>query len=160
VRDRHARGPVVHDTPSLNIVFDGATDARPRFVLYEKIVGQNAEFSVLMTVIGAKGVRSRHAHSIARTADKRNSPILRSGALGIIAGHASRLALGEVASPRNTSTAWLSRRISSSSNRPTRAPTLVLGTVVILSTIRRHAARRPLRWFGSTAKRNSGASVS
>ncbi len=53
-----------------------------------------------------------------------------------------------------------SRRISSSSNRPTRAPTLALGTVVILSTIRRDAARRPLRWFGSTARRNSGASVS
>jgi len=54
----------------------------------------------------------------------------------------------------------MSRRISSSSNLPIRAPTLVFGTVVILSTIKRHAARRPLRSFGSTDRRNSGASVS
>jgi hypothetical protein len=40
-----------------------------------------------------------------------------------------------------------------------RAPTLVFGTVVILSTIRRQAARKPLRSFGSTGSRNSGASV-
>jgi len=32
--------------------------------------------------------------------------------------------------------------------------------VVILSAIKRHAARKPLRWFGSTSRRNSGASVS
>ena len=50
--------------------------------------------------------------------------------------------------------------MSSSSNLPTRAPTLVLETVEILSTIRRQAARRPLRSFGATGRRNSGASVS
>ncbi|MDQ0395590.1 hypothetical protein J3R73_005382 [Labrys monachus] len=43
---------------------------------------------------------------------------------------------------------------------PTRAPTFVLGAVVILSTIKRHAARNPLRSFGSTGRRNNGASVS
>ena len=42
---------------------------------------------------------------------------------------------------------------------PMRAPTLAFGTVVILSTIRRQAARKPLRSFGSTGSRNSGASV-
>jgi hypothetical protein len=56
--------------------------------------------------------------------------------------------------------AWLSRRISSSFNLPTRAPTLVFGTVEILSTIKRPAARRPLRSLGYTGSRNSGASVS
>ena len=51
----------------------------------------------------------------------------------------------ETANPRNTSTARLSLRPSSSSNLPMHAPTLVLGPVVILSTIRRHAVRKPLR---------------
>ena len=49
--------------------------------------------------------------------------------------------------------------MSSSSNLPTRAPTLVFGTVEILSTINRHAVRRPLRSLGCTARRISGASV-
>jgi len=35
-----------------------------------------------------------------------------------------------------------------------------LGTVVILSTIRRQVPRSPLRAFGSTGRRNSGACVS
>ena len=52
--------------------------------------------------------------------------------------------------------ARLSRRISSSSNLPTRARTLVLEAVVSLSTIRRQATRKPLRSFGSTGKRNRG----
>ena len=29
VRDRHARGPVVHDAPGLNVMFDRAAKARP-----------------------------------------------------------------------------------------------------------------------------------
>ena len=37
---------------------------------------------------------------------------------------------------------------------------LDFGTVVILSTISRQAARSPLRSFGSTGRRNKGASVS
>ena len=54
----------------------------------------------------------------------------------------------------------MSLRISSSSNLPMRVPTLGFGTVVILSTISRQAARKPLRSFGSTGSRNSrGASV-
>ncbi len=77
-----------------------------------------------------------------------------------IARHTSGLVLGETASPRNTRTAWLSRRISSSSSLPMCAPTLILETVVILSTIKRDAARKPLRSFGSTRRRNNGASVS
>jgi len=54
----------------------------------------------------------------------------------------------------------MGRQIASSSSLPTRAPTLAFGTVVILSTIRRQAARNPLRSFGSTGRRNNGASVS
>ena len=50
--------------------------------------------------------------------------------------------------------------MSSSSNLPTRAPTLVFGTVEILSTIKRRAARKSLRSIGSTGGRNNGASVS
>jgi hypothetical protein len=50
--------------------------------------------------------------------------------------------------------------MSWSSNRPTRAPTLAFGMVEILSTIKRHAMRKPLHAFGSTGKRNNGASVS
>jgi hypothetical protein len=38
-------------------------------------------------------------------------------------------------------------------------PILAFGRVVILSTINRHAARRPLRSLGSTGHRNRGASV-
>ena len=38
-------------------------------------------------------------------------------------------------------------------------PTLGLGTVVILSTISRQVERRRLRSFGSTMRRNNGASV-
>ena|SRR5271166_5733770 len=44
-----------------------------------------------MTVLGAKGARSGHAHRIARTAANRNAPILRWDALGFIVGHASQL---------------------------------------------------------------------
>ena len=40
-----------------------------------------------------------------------------------------------------------------------RAPIFAFGTVVILSTIRRQVPRSPLRSFGSTRRRNSGASV-
>lgn len=71
-------------------------------------------------------------------------------------------AFGETANPRKTRTAWLRRRISSSSSRPTRCPILDFGTVVILSTITRQCARKPFTFssFGSTAKRNKGASVS
>src|SRR5215472_12832860 len=43
---------------------------------------------------------------------------------------------GGAAMPRKTRTARLRRRISSSARRPTSVPTLVRGTVVILSTIR------------------------
>jgi hypothetical protein len=39
-------------------------------------------------------------------------------------------------------------------------PTLDFATVVILSTISRQGARSPLCSFGSTGKRNRGASVS
>lgn len=48
-----------------------------------------------------------------------------------------RPVLGDTARPRNTITAWLSRTTSSTSSRPICSPILDLGTVVILSTIRR-----------------------
>lgn len=69
-------------------------------------------------------------------------------------------ALGETVSARKTSITWFRRTASSSSKCPTRASTLVFGTVVILSTIRRQDTCRPLRSFGSTSRRKSGASVS
>ena len=70
-----------------------------------------------------------------------------------------RLCRGETARPRNTIAAWLRRTKSSSSRRPILSRTFDLGTVVILSTISRDGERRPLRSFGSTISRNSGASV-
>jgi hypothetical protein len=69
-------------------------------------------------------------------------------------------AFGDPARPRKTRTAWLSRTISWSSSRPTLIPTLDLGTIVILSTINRHGECKPLCSFGSTGRRNSGASIS
>lgn len=77
-----------------------------------------------------------------------------------IAGQVTFVVFGETASPRKTSTACLSRRISLSSNRPTRTPTLDLGMVVILSTIRRQAVRKPLGASGATGRRIRGATVS
>ncbi len=56
--------------------------------------------------------------------------------------------------------ARFSLTISSSSNLPMRSPTLVFGTVAILSTIKRDAALGPLRAVDATSERNSDASVS
>jgi len=61
--------------------------------------------------------------------------------------------------PRKTRIARFSRIISSSARRPIRIRTLALGTVVILSTINRQTARRPLLSLGSIGIRNNGASV-
>jgi len=52
--------------------------------------------------------------------------------------------LAGAAIPKKTKTARFKRTISSSVTRPTRAPIFVFGTVVILSTINRQTARRPL----------------
>lgn len=65
----------------------------------------------------------------------------------------------DAASPRNTISAWLRRRMSSSSRRPRWAPTFDFGTVATLSTIRRQGLRNPLREFGETESLNSGAST-
>ena len=46
--------------------------------------------------------------------------------------------------PKKTRTARFSRTMSLSARRPTRAPALDFGTVVILSTIKRQSARNPL----------------
>lgn len=67
--------------------------------------------------------------------------------------------LGDPTRPRNTRIAWFKRRIPSSSSTPTRARSLDLGTVVILSTMRLLGAFNPFRSFGCTPMRNSGASV-
>ncbi len=61
--------------------------------------------------------------------------------------------------PRKTKTARFNRTMSSSSRRPMRVPIFVLGTVVILSTIKQQEVRRPFFSFGSTGTRNKGASV-
>lgn len=50
--------------------------------------------------------------------------------------------------------------MSASPSRPARSPSLLLGTVTILSTISRDGTRRPLAAFGVMSSRNSGASVS
>jgi hypothetical protein len=52
-----------------------------------------------------RGASSQYADSIAQTAGKRNGPILRGGARGVIVSYVSRLVLGETANPRNTSAA-------------------------------------------------------
>jgi len=54
---------------------------------------------------------------------------------GTEAGGYRCLPLGDTANPRNTRTARLSRRISSSCRRPMRAAIFAFGTVVILSVI-------------------------
>jgi hypothetical protein len=44
VRDRYARGPIVHHAPRLDIVFDRSSDARPRTRNDVDVVGQGASF--------------------------------------------------------------------------------------------------------------------
>lgn len=63
------------------------------------------------------------------------------------------------ARPRNTSMARSRRNTSSSSSWPVLDLSFVLGTVVSLSTIKRLTTRRPFNSVGSTAIRNSCASV-
>ena len=74
-------------------------------------------------------------------------------------GYSSSSPLAGAAMPKKTRTARFSRTISSSARRPTRAPIFAFGTVVILSTINRQTARRPLLGLGSMGSRNRGASV-
>src|SRR5207237_9927453 len=66
---------------------------------------------------------------------------------------------GGAAIPQKSRTARLRRRISSSESRPTSSPIFVFGTVVILSTISRDAARSPLAALGWIRSRKRGASV-
>ena len=61
--------------------------------------------------------------------------------------------------PRKTSMVRLRRKTSSSARRPTRLPVLVLGIVVILSTMRREAERSPFVALGWMSSRKRGASV-
>src|ERR1035437_1409609 len=61
--------------------------------------------------------------------------------------------------PRKTSMARFNLTMSSSARRPISAPIFVLETVFILSTIKRHGARRPFASLGSMGSRNRGASV-
>ena len=63
------------------------------------------------------------------------------------------------ASPRKIIMARLRRSRSSSASLPIRVPNFSFGTVVILSTISREVVASPLVALGSTAMRNSGASV-
>src|SRR6185437_16254510 len=94
VPDRHARGPIVHDVPCLNVVLGRASDARPWLRLDVKIVRQNAQVRV----------QSRHSVSMARSDNKLNVLILTAGMLDTVARHATCLVFGETANPRNTST--------------------------------------------------------
>jgi hypothetical protein len=61
--------------------------------------------------------------------------------------------------PKKTRRARFSRTMSSSARRPIWLPNFVFRTVIILSTISRQVARRPLLSLGSIARRNKGASV-
>jgi len=61
--------------------------------------------------------------------------------------------------PRNTTTARLTRAMSETARWPMREPSFAFGTVVILSTMRRHSARSPFSSSGSIVSRNNGASV-
>jgi hypothetical protein len=47
IRDRHARGPIVDNAPSLNVVFDRAAKVRPRTRHDIKIGRQFAEYSAV-----------------------------------------------------------------------------------------------------------------
>jgi hypothetical protein len=47
VGDRHAVGPIVGDGPSLDIMLDGPSEARPRARNDVKIIGHNAEADAL-----------------------------------------------------------------------------------------------------------------
>ena len=78
---------------------------------------------------------------------------------GLERHHPPRFALGETASPRKTSKARLSLRMSSSSRRPIRAPSLDFCIVVTLSSMSRQDARKPFCPFSSTVSLNNGASV-
>lgn len=55
--------------------------------------------------------------------------------------------------------AWFIRTMSSATSLPMREPTLSLGTVVSLSTIKLLVPRRPFSALGSTRMRKSGASA-
>ena len=98
---RHARGPVVHDAPCLNGVFDRAAKAWPG-AGHDIDIGR--QFAECGTVV-PRGAVPGHCGRIAQTPAGRNGQSLRWDALGFIVGHASRLILGETASPRNTRTA-------------------------------------------------------
>jgi hypothetical protein len=63
------------------------------------------------------------------------------------------------ANPRNTTMARLSRTRSASSRRPIRVPTLVFGTVIILSTMRLLETASPFLSLGVTGSLNNGAGV-
>jgi hypothetical protein len=69
--------------------------------LYRKIGRQFADGGA----VAQRGAAPGHCGRIAQTPAGRNGRSLRWDALGFIVGHASRLILGETASPRNTRTA-------------------------------------------------------
>jgi len=54
---------------------------------------------------------------------------------------------------------WFRRTTSPSSGRPLRLPILLLGTVVICSTISRQTDCKPFRVLGDRAERKRGAST-
>ena len=75
IRDRHARGPVVHDAPGVNVVFDRAAKARLRTRHDIDVVGQSDCF-------GSDNLRwdaIRHSPRIGRIRLPWNDPCVRHG---------------------------------------------------------------------------------
>jgi hypothetical protein len=71
----------------------------------------------------------------------------------------AQLPLLAPAKPKNTTTARFNRTRSSSSRRPMRMPTFVLGTVMILSTMRLEETASPFLVLGEIGNLNNGAAV-
>ena len=71
IRDRHARGPVVHDAPSLNIMFDRAAKARPGAGHDIEVGRQFAECGA----VAQRGAMPGHCARIAQTPARAERPI-------------------------------------------------------------------------------------
>ena len=75
VRDRHARGPVVHDAPGLNVMFDRAAKARPWAGHDIEVGRQFAERGA----VAQRGSAPGHCARIAQTTPGWNGRSIRHG---------------------------------------------------------------------------------
>ena len=89
IRDRHARGPIVHDAPGLNVVLDGPAKARPG-------AGHDIEIGRQFAECGAIAQREAvpgHCGRIAQSPFRRNGRSLRHGTHSPVAKEAVPLTL-------------------------------------------------------------------